>query len=93
MSDDFDSVFFFLFFLSSSDRPLRTVLSSVRASDGPGSVSAGTQASSVKSRPGLRASPRCVRSQRKVLEVLPIPSKRHLRVEPVPPKSANAEQC
>ena len=34
-----------------SDRPLRTVLSSARASGEPGSVSAGTHASSVKSRP------------------------------------------
>ena len=34
-----------------SDRPLRTVLSSMRTSSGSGSVSTGTQASSAKSRP------------------------------------------
>ena len=34
-----------------SERPLKTALSSVRSSGGPGSVSAGTQASSGRSRP------------------------------------------
>ena len=73
-----------------SDRPLRMTESNVRSSDGPGSVSTGTQGflreveDGIGRRPGSVQSPLSVPRRR--IEVQLIPPKRPLGVPPIPPK-------
>ena len=90
-----------LTFFSSSECPLRTTESNIHSSGGPGSVSAGTQASSGQSKMVLAdawvpcESAKCSSEMDRVsadpqkwrpLGVPPIPTKWHLRVQWLPPK-------